>query len=92
MSDCIGWIVRAQAGRDKGGCFCVVGCQEEGHLLLADGRGRTVQKPKRKKLRHVQVLVTGPKDFDHPDLEKLRQTRSATNRELRRALAAFKGR
>ena len=27
MYDCVGWIVRSAAGRDKGGLFCVVGQQ-----------------------------------------------------------------
>lgn len=91
MSDCVGWIVRAKAGRDKDGSFCVVGGDGE-YLLLADGKRRKAAAPKRKKLRHVDVLIRDPQEFDHPVLEKLRQTRSATDRELRRALAAFKGR
>ncbi len=93
MSEPIGWIVRANAGRDRDGIFCVVGAQEQGaYLLLADGKRRKAARPKRKKLRHVQVLTSDPAQFDHPALEKLRQTGSATDPELRRALAAFKGR
>ena len=93
MSDPIGWIVRANAGRDREGIFCVVGTQERGeYLLLADGKRRKLARPKRKKLRHTQLLAPCPDGFDHPALEKLRQTGSATDPELRRALAAFKGR
>ena len=41
MPDYTGWIVRAQAGRDKGGLFCVMGIVQEGRrLLLADGKRR----------------------------------------------------
>ena len=39
MSDCVGWIVRAKAGRDKDGSFCVIGRSGE-YLLLADGKRR----------------------------------------------------
>ena len=91
MSDCVGWIVRAKAGRDKDGSFCVIGRSGE-YLLLADGKRRKMAAPKRKKLRHAEILVRDSQEFDHPVLEKLRQTQSATDRELRRALAAFKGR
>ena len=91
MSDCVGWIVRAKAGRDKDGSFCVIGRSGE-YLLLADGKRRKAARPKRKKLRHIQLLAPCPQEFDHPALEKLRQTGSATDPELRRALAAFKGR
>ena len=39
MSDHKGQIVRATAGRDKEGIFCVMGVEEEtGRLLLADGK------------------------------------------------------
>ena len=73
MSDCVGWIVRAKAGRDKDGSFCVIGRSGE-YLLLADGKRRKMAAPKRKKLRHAEILVRDPQEFDHPVLEKLRQT------------------
>ena len=93
MSEPIGWIVRGKAGRDREGIFCVVGTQEQGeYLLLADGKRRKLARPKRKKLQHTELLAPCPDGFDHPALETLRQTGSATDRELRRALAAFKGR
>ena len=41
MSDHKGQIVRATAGRDKEGIFCVMGVEKEtGRLLLADGKRR----------------------------------------------------
>lgn len=83
-----GWIVLAQAGRDKGGVFCVVGA-EEGMLLLADGRRRRVSHPKRKKPGHVLPLDKA--EFDHPVIGKLKEGKPVSDRELRRALAAFQG-
>ena len=56
MCDYRGWIVRATAGRDKDGIFCVVGVDEEERLLLADGKRRKAAKPKSKKLGHVEAL------------------------------------
>ena len=50
MHDYTGRIVRATAGRDTGGLFCVVGVdQERARLLLADGKRRKVSRPKAKK-------------------------------------------
>ena len=93
MSDPTGQIVLATAGRDRDGLYCVVGTDPARQmLLLADGKRLKIAAPKRKKLRHAEILVRDPQEFDHPVLEKLRQTQSATDRELRRALAAFKGR
>ena len=52
METCIGAIVCSRAGRDKGGLFVVVGMEED-ILLLADGDTRKVEKPKRKKRKHI---------------------------------------
>lgn len=93
MFDYTGQIVQAAAGRDKGGIFCVVGMdQEQARLLLADGKRRTVSHPKRKKLRHVKCLSDPRHVYDDPAIQKLKQGTPLSDRELRRALAAFKGR
>lgn len=91
MYDYTGWIVQATAGRDKEGIFCVVGVdREQGFLLLADGKRRKADRPKRKKLGHVQPLTNHLHEFDHPVIKKLQEGTPVTNRELRKALAAFK--
>ena len=91
MTDYTGWIVRATAGRDRDGIFCVVGVdQEQARLLLADGKRRRVSHPKRKKLGHVKVLTDHPHGFDHPAIQKLKQGDALSDKELRRALAAFR--
>lgn len=47
--------VKSLAGHDKGTVFCVVGMDGK-LLLLADGRRRKVQKPKRKQLKHLEFI------------------------------------
>lgn len=92
MFDYTGQIVRANAGRDKDGIFCVVGVdQERACLLLADGKRRRMLRPKLKKLGHVSCLTDTQHEFDHPAIHKLKQGKPLSDRELRRALAAFKG-
>ena len=92
MFDCTGQIVQATAGRDKGGIFCVVGMdQERARLLLADGKRRKVARPKAKKQAHVYRLTDGQQGYDHPAIQKLKQGQPLSDRELKRALAAFKG-
>jgi len=82
-----GRIVRACAGRDKDGLFFVTGVSG-GYLLLADGKRRKFAHPKRKSSGHVEpVDMTG---FEHPVIGKLNQSEPVSDRELRRALAAFK--
>ena len=85
MFDYTGQIVQATAGRDKGGVFCVVAMD-----LLADGKRRKVSRPKAKKLGHIRQLAGARQEYDHPAIQKLRQGEPVSDRELRRALAAFK--
>jgi ribosomal protein L14E/L6E/L27E len=90
MFDCTGCFVQATAGRDRGGVFLVVGVQlEQGFLLLADGKRRKFAHPKRKKPGHVVPLEQT--EFDHPVIRKLQEGQQVSDKELRRALAAFKG-
>ena len=102
MPDFTGWIVRATAGRDKDGLFCVVGVdRERKRLLLADGKRRKYARPKAKDLYHVKLLARPPGggplhmepltgEFDHPDVQKLKQGEALSDKALRRALAAFR--
>ena len=88
MPDYTGWIVRAEAGRDKGGLFCVMGIvPEQRRLLLADGKRRKAARPKPKDFNHVKLLTGG---FDHPAIQKLKQGEALSDKALRRALAAFR--
>ena len=87
MDNYTGRIVLATAGRDKNGMFFVTGVSD-GYLLLADGKRRKAGHPKRKKPGHVQLLESG--SMETPVFGKLKQREPVSDRELRRALAAFK--
>ncbi len=91
MYNYAGWIVEAQAGRDKGKCFYVVGVDDDkARLLLADGKRRKARRPKAKSLGHVRPLTGEKQPFPHPVTQKLRSGETVSDRELIRALAAFK--
>jgi len=77
-------IVRSDAGRDRGKLFCVLAVQGE-YLLLADGKSRKVESPKRKKRKHVLFVAADDTRLS----EKIRNEEKITNSELRRALAAY---
>lgn len=79
-------IVRSDAGRDKGKLFVVLGVEGE-YLLLADGKSRKVESPKRKKRRHVLFVAEDESRLS----EKIKGEERITNSELRRTLAAYRG-
>ena len=78
-------IVRSDAGRDKGKLFYVLETQGE-YLLLADGKSRKVESPKRKKRRHVLFVAAEENRLSG----KIKGEEKITNSELRKALAAFR--
>ena len=79
-------IVKSIAGRDAGDLFFVLAAEGD-FLLLADGKRRRVETPKRKRRKHV-VLVA---QSDMPVAVKIRSSEKITNSELRKAIAALSG-
>ena len=75
-------VVEATAGRDSGKLFYVLGTEGD-QLLLVNGKDRPLEKPKRKKWKHVRKVL-------RPDTrvaEKLASGDKVLNSELRRDLA-----
>ena len=79
-------IVKSIAGRDKGKFFFVMDTEGE-YLLLADGKIRRLESPKRKKRRHVVPAARS----DCRTADKIRSGEKVTNSELRRTLAQLGG-
>lgn len=84
MNDLLGQLVVSLAGRDKG-CICAVVGEpdEEGFVLIADGKVRKVEKPKKKKLKHLKPIDWLPDDDVKLSQDKL------TNRFIREAVNAL---
>ena len=51
----IGQVVRSKAGRDKGRVFLVYSIIDDKHVRVIDGDLRKLDKPKLKKLMHLDV-------------------------------------
>lgn len=49
----IGRVVYSKCGRDSKKCFVVIGIINEEYVYIADGSLRTIQKPKKKKMKHL---------------------------------------
>ena len=77
-------VVISLNGRDKDKLFIIIG-KEDNYCLLADGKRRKLEKPKRKKDKHIK----------HDGIiydwlaEKLINGDNVTNKELRKALAEY---
>ena len=75
-------VVVSTAGRDAGQWFYVINADPV-FLLLANGKDRTLEKPKRKKRKHVQKVLRSETRV----AEKIRSGDKVLNGELRRDLA-----
>ena len=77
-------VVTSTAGRDQGKLFYVIGTDPV-YLMLANGKDRTLDKPKRKKRKHVQRVLRAETRV----AAKLASGDKVLNSELRRDLAFF---
>ena len=75
-------VVVSKAGHDQDKWFYVIG-EDQDFLLLANGKDRPLDKPKRKKRKHVQKVLRSETRV----AGKLRPGDKVLNGELRRDLA-----
>ena len=75
-------VVKATAGRDRDKLFYVIDMDGQ-FLLLANGKDRPLDRPKRKKCKHVEKVLRSETRV----AEKLRHGDKVLNGELRRDLA-----
>ncbi len=52
----IGMLARSTAGHDTGHLYIIINVDHT-YVYLADGRIRTLEKPKKKKRKHVQLIL-----------------------------------
>lgn len=52
----VGSVVKAIAGRDDGQYFVVIEKINEEYVLIANGKNRSMAKPKKKKIKHLKSI------------------------------------
>lgn len=54
-NDChIGRVVISKAGRDAGELFVIIAILDEKYVYISNGSQRTIEKPKKKKIKHLE--------------------------------------
>ena len=75
-------IVSSLNGRDAGKVFFV--CETDGeYAMIADGKGRRLEKPKRKKAKHLRLVAKA----ECRVAEKIRNGEKVSNGDIRKTLA-----
>ena len=83
----VGSVVTSRAGRDAGRPFLVIRELDQEYVLIADGGLRTMDRPKKKKRRHLKP--TGRVDTHLR--EKLMGGEPVSNKEIRLSLSNEEG-
>ena len=80
----IGQLVFSKSGHDKGTLFIIIDIKDE-YLYLADGKIRKIEKPKKKKIKHVQKVNYVIKEIQ----EKIQGESNLNNAGLRKAISQY---
>ena len=80
----IGQLVYSKSGHDKGGLFIIIDIEDE-YLHLADGKVRIIEKPKKKKIKHVQKVNYVIEEIK----EKIQGESNLKNADLRKAISQY---
>lgn len=78
----IGQYVRSKAGRDKNHVFIVIDILDHEYVLLTDGDVRRIEKPKKKKLKHLFEI----NQISEAVREKMKDDKKLTNLTIRREI------
>lgn len=81
----LGQIVKILRGRDSGDYAVIVGLVDQRNVLIADGRTRKFDHPKKKNLLHLELQNETSDIVVH----SLKETGRVTNGKLRHALAKY---
>lgn len=81
----VGQVVQSKAGRDKGRFFIVIDLPDEAHALIVDGGLRKINRPKRKKLKHLTCKPVVNQDI----MKRLDQSEPVYDQDICQALKGF---
>ena len=78
MNNYIGYFATSLAGHDKGLTYVITGVDNE-YVYVTDGRLRQVGEPKKKKLKHIQLI----KICDDTIKDKISRNIKLTNEDIK---------
>ncbi len=77
-------LAKSKAGRDKQHIYAVVK-EEEAAVYVADGNHKTLDRPKRKNRKHIQMIEALPKD-----VKDVLSSEKVGDLEIKRACKLYK--
>ena len=88
MAACkIGEFAKSKAGHDKEEYFIIINIEKE-YVYLVDGKSRPLDKPKKKKIKHIQVINL----VDDELQQKIDTNLILRDEDIKRAIKIYKQR
>lgn len=78
-------LASSKAGHDKNTVYVIIK-EETEYVYLADGRLRTLAKPKRKNKKHIQII----KKYPEPELPERIKAGQTDDVEIRKVLEQYR--
>lgn len=83
----VGKFAKSKAGHDKNQIYVILKEDAE-YVYLVDGKLKTIEKPKKKKKKHIQIILKEDENVSN----KLKQDEMLINEEIKVAIKrAFDG-
>jgi len=80
-----GQLVISKAGRDKGRFFLIYKVEDEQRVYMVDGKLRTLDRPKLKKVKHLAFTNTRMEGFERGLKEE-----ALSDKDIREYIKAYK--
>lgn len=80
-----GKLAISKSGHDKDSIYVIIK-EEATDVYLVDGRLKTIEKPKKKNKKHIQIIKRLPEEITN----LLMQDRELRNEEIKRAIKLYK--
>lgn len=79
-----GTLAISKAGHDKGKVYVIIDAGQE-YVYLSDGIHKKIDTPKKKSMKHIQIINKIPDIFS----ERLNSEKKVTNEDIKRAIKIF---
>ena len=84
-----GMLAKSLAGHDKEKIYVIISI-EENHIFLVDGVARTLDRPKKKKKKHIQIIHSSAEDALIQSMQQnLPGEKDEINRRICKTLEAY---
>lgn len=81
----LGELIYSNAGRDAGRWFIITNILDEEYVLISDGDLRKIEKPKKKKIKHIKTCGIIIDSLN----KKMENKEKITNAEIRKMIAQY---